>query len=132
MLKIRLACATDLWCIDQVYVDYSSDGSVHSTELKPVKAITGRGDDVSHLLNTSDDNYYVTINNQYADVEFTALPMPDGCERSYVVKTQGFYYQWLQADGPSQDDLVEEILTTPGAGSRLLMSQWFKEKGRFE
>ena len=131
-LKIRLECTTDLWCIDQVYVDYSPDDHVHSVELTAGKATTEHGNNVSRLLMASDDKYYVTVSNQYADVEFTALPEPDGCERSYVAKTRGFYYQWVEADGPSQDNLVEQILNRPKGGSSIIMSQWLKERAQYE
>ena len=132
MLKVRLECTTDLWRIDQVYADYSPDLPVHSVEMIPVSATSEHGQDVSNLLNASDDRYYVTVSNQYADIEFSAVPETNGCERSYVAKTQGFYYQWLNADGPSQDVLVDQILSGDQVGTRVLMSQWVHQRARYE
>lgn len=131
VLKVRLECATDLWCIDQVYVDYSPDFPVHSVELTPLNATSEHGQDVSSLLKVADERYYVTVSDQYADVEFPVVPETSGCKRSYVAKTRGFYYQWVEADGPPQDGLVKQILSGDGAGLRVLMSQWSRERVRY-
>jgi hypothetical protein len=130
MLKIRLECTTDLWQIDQVYVDYSPDVPVHAVELELKGAINELGQDVAHLLTASDEEYYTTVNDQYADLEFADTPQLPGTQRSYVAKTMGFYYQWLASEGPAQNELVQQILSEPGAGTRIFMPEWLKEQSK--
>ncbi len=132
MLKIRLECTIDLWCVDQVYVDYSPDFPVHSVELIPANATSEHGQDVSNTLRAADNSYYVTVSDQYADIEFSAIPETGGYDRSYVAKTRGFYYQWVKADGPSQDKLVEQILSGDQVGTKLLLSQWLEKRVWYE
>lgn len=132
VLKIRLDCTTDLWCIDQVYVDYSPDFPVLSTELSPAGATSEHGQNIAGMLKAADDRYYVTISNQYADIEFPAVPEREDCNRSYVAKTRGFYYQWVDAEGSSQDMLVDQILSGDPVGARYVLSQWSRQRSRYE
>ena len=132
VLRIRLACTTDLWCIDQIYADYSPDVPIQTRELSLRSAINEQGQAIADLLKASDDRYYTTINDQYADIEFIDAPRQHGSQRSYVAKTKGFYYQWLDSEGPAQDDLVERILKEPIFGVKLLMPQWLKERVQYE
>jgi hypothetical protein len=132
VLKIKLESTTDLWRIDQAYVDYSADVSVSATELSAQRALNEQGHDVAELLSTSDEKYYVTISDQYADLTFRDVPLQPGTERSYVVKTKGFYIEWFKANGPANNELVERILTEPSYGSKVLMGKWLSERNRYE
>lgn len=132
VLRVRLECTTDLWRIDQVYVDYSPDFYARSTALSLRSAINEQSQDVADLLNVRDERYYATVNDQYADIVFVDTPRNINLERTYVVNTTGYYYQWLDADGTADHELVERILTEPMFGAKLLLPQWEKERGAYE
>jgi hypothetical protein len=130
-LKIKLEAATDLWRIDRVYADYTKDETVTSAELSPFGAINELGSDVRELLSNPDEQYYTTVPGQFANMTFKDLPRRPGFERSYVLKTRGFYYEWIDSKGPGQTELLERILNEPLYGSKVLMTEWMKNRGRY-
>ncbi len=132
VLKVKCECTTDLWRIDQVCVDYSPDGVITTTELSPRSAVNEQGLDVLGLLAASDERYYTTVNGQYAELVFADVPVRRSTQRSYVVRTKGFYYQWLTSEGAAQGELVERILSEPLFGTKVLMPQWIKERAQYE
>ncbi len=132
VLRVRVDCTTDLWRIDHICADYSRDRAVTSVELPLRSGINERGSDIANLLQHPDAQYYVTVSDQYADIEFADIPHQSGMQRSYIAKTRGFYYQWLNSDGSAQHDLVERILTEPKFGTKFLMPQWMKERAEYE
>ncbi len=128
ILKVRLESTTDLWRIDRVSIDYSADLPVAVTELSPASAINERGVDMAKDLSGSDDKYYVTIPGQHADLRFTELAPRTGMARSYVLKTRGFYYQWIDAQGPEKTDMLRRVLTEPRFGQRQYLPEWKKAR----
>lgn len=132
ILRVRLECTVDLWRIDQVYVDYSPDCPVQTTEVSPLSAINEQGEDVTGLLREPDEKYYTTVTGQFADIAFVDPPRIAGMQRSYAVRSRGFYYQWLSGEGAAQDRLVDRILSEPGFGTRALLPQWLKVRAQYE
>jgi hypothetical protein len=132
IVRIRLECTTDLWRIDQIYADYSPDYPLRSVELPLQRAIDESGRDVAALLRASDDRYYTTINDQYATLTFVDANRQQNTQRTYVVRTRGFYYQWLNADGRAQHAMVNRILTDPSFGRKTLMSRWLQARDQHE
>lgn len=128
-LKVKLESATDLWRIDQVCVDYSADRTVNVNELAPFAAIDESGRDVAQLLTSSDTIYYTTFPGQYATLKFKEVAGTPGSTRSFVLKTKGYYHQWIDAAGPDNREMVERILTEPLYGSKVFMPKW-KESRR--
>ncbi len=131
ILKVKLECTTDLWRIDRVAVDYTPDLPVTVTELAPAQAVDEKGNDVSGLMTAVDENYYVTVEGQHADVTFRDIPRREDMDRSYVVKTRGFYYQWTDAHGPDQANLLRRVLTEPQFAAKKYLPEWKKAKAEF-
>jgi len=123
-LKVKLECTTDLWRIDRVAIDYSPDLPVSVTELSPQSAITERGDDITPLFLAADDQYDITVEGQHANLTFKDIPLSTGLERSYILKTRGFYYQWFDTHGPANDLVVDRILTDFQFGAKQYLPQW--------
>lgn len=123
-VKIKIESVTDLWRIDRVYIDYSSDAALTVHELAPVAAIDESGKDVARLLSQDDGAYYITLPGQFADLTFREIPPIDGMKRSYVVKSKGYYHQWFDAKGEDQAELLNNILTIPNFGGKMYLKSW--------
>jgi hypothetical protein len=131
-IRIKLESTIGLWRVDQVYADYSPDTSVHTSELSPKRAINEHGQDVTNLLAASDEKYYTTVSDQFADIVFDEAPRLPGTLRTYVAKTRGFYYQWLESKGRANEPTVRRILDETGFGTRMLMPQWLKQRAQYQ
>ncbi|MCI0330298.1 MAG: hypothetical protein L0196_05010 [candidate division Zixibacteria bacterium] len=129
-VKLKLESATDLWRINQVYLDYSPDLPVEVAEIEPAGAVDERGNDVASSLRRNDDRYYVTIKGQYAHLTFEEVPARAGRQRHYAVKAKGYYHQWFEAEGAEETALLERVLTEPLFGSRTFMPLWKARKGQ--
>jgi hypothetical protein len=127
-LKLKLESTTDLWKIDKVAADFSADQPVNITPLPIVSAITNEGADVTASLTHADKDYYTTVTGQSADVIYNDIPASAGTSRSLILKSRGYYHQWFDATGPSQDSLIVKILREPGYGARLFLPEWKKVK----
>ncbi len=125
-LRVRLECTTDLWRIDQVSIDYSTDEPVRVTELAVASAINEQSQDVAKLLSSADDQYYMTVQGQHADILYREIPRQPGMERSYVLKTRGFYYQWIPTQGQENKLWLEKVLTEPRFGAKQYLPEWQK------
>ena len=130
-VKIKLECTTDLWKIDQVYLDYSSDADVTVHEFSPTSAITDDGRDVSELLAQDDDQYYAMMLGQSAKVLFDIPPAPPGINRTYILKTKGYYHQWFDSHGEDHVAEVDRILAEPMYGSKVFLPLWKEQKANY-
>jgi hypothetical protein len=130
-VKIKLECTTDLWKIDQVYLDYSSDADVTVHEFSPTSAITDDGMDVSNLLAQDDDQYYAMMLGQSAKVSFDIPPAAPGINRTYILKTKGYYHQWFDSHGEDHVAEVDRILAEPMYGSKVFLPLWIEQKQNY-
>ncbi len=130
-VKIKLECTTDLWKIDQVYLDYSSDADVAVREFSPTTAITDDGRDVSGLLAQDDNQYYAMMLGQSAKVSFDIPPAALGINRTYILKTKGYYHQWFDSHGEDHVAEVDRILSEPMYGSKIFLPLWKEQKQNY-
>jgi phage FluMu protein gp41 len=127
-LRIRLESTTDLWRIDQVYVDYADDIPVDVNECSMLSARDERGNDVASKLNLDDGFYFATVTGQWADLRFSASPTKAGKHRSYIVKAKGYYHEWHESGHHSQPELLRLILRDPRLASRMYLALWREAK----
>jgi hypothetical protein len=130
-VKIKLECTTDLWKIDQVYLDCSSDADVTVHEFSPTSAITDDGRDVSSVLAQDDDQYYAMMLGQSAKVLFDIPPAAPGINRTYILKTKGYYHQWFDSHGEDHVAEVDRILAEPMYGSKVFLPLWKEQKANY-
>jgi hypothetical protein len=131
-IHIALECATDLWRIDQVFADYSTDIPVYPEELPLVSALDESGRDVGDLLKRDDDKYYTTIQGEIAQLAFAVPPSQPGSQSTFVLKTKGFYHEWFTQSGKDQTALLEKILEDPLLGAKLYMAKWREVKPEYQ
>jgi len=127
-LRIRLESTTDLWRIDQVYVDYADDIPVDVNECSMLRARDERGNDVTSKLTHDDGFYFATVAGQWADLRFSASPTKAGKQRSYIVKAKGYYHEWHESGHHPQPELLRLILRDPLLVSRMYLALWREAK----
>lgn len=123
-LRVRLESTTDLWRIDEVFVDYSNDFDVTVHEVGPSEVMDDRGGEVADLVVADDDRYLVTLQGGEAEFSFDAVPENPEKARTYVLKSKGFYLTWTERTGVDQPWLMDAVLSDPLVGSRFIMPAW--------
>jgi hypothetical protein len=61
------------------------------TELDPVEAVDKERGDIRDLLMSRDDLYYRAERGDRAEISFSAPPVRENLERTFVLKTSGYY-----------------------------------------
>jgi hypothetical protein len=97
---------------------------VQVTSLSPLTARDEDGHDVADRLRDDDDDYFVTVQGQHADITFDDVPARPGCKRHYAVVAKGYYHPWPSGEGADQSALADRMLTEPRFGSRTYMPEW--------
>lgn len=130
-VKVKLETATDLWRIERVGADFSTDLPLAARRLQPLAAVDARAGDVTALLETRDGRYYVTTGGMFAEMTFEAPPVAPGLVRTVLGATTGFYHQWHTTAAAPVPGASERIMDEPLYGSRLLMGEWLKVRDRY-
>ncbi len=116
ILKIKLESTTGFWLVNCVQADYSIDCPIQVRELNPCYAKNHRGEDILDYIESIDHQYYVMPRfNSWADVKFDALPDPDGYDRTYILKCNGYYTIDIESTGDPKYDLITKFMNEPGA-----------------
>jgi hypothetical protein len=84
--------------------DYSIDEIALSVEVPVQHTLTKvTASDITHSSNHpsaklaagADGKYAELVTGEYVDLDFPAAPVPEGMERSLVLKTTGYFLQWF-------------------------------------
>jgi hypothetical protein len=127
-VRIKLESSPDLWRVDRVAIDYSVNREFETIPLTPVRAVTESGREITDLLIAEDSLYYATIPGQYAHISFPAVPPENLLSRSYILKSGGYYYAWMQTDDTDRFDLLARIFDEPQYVGKLLFNEWVATK----
>jgi hypothetical protein len=86
--------------IDYAAVDYSPDRPVEIQALAPYEAVDDGGRDIKPSLARTDGDYFVMPKpGNYAFVKYPAPPLKSGLERSFLLKSSGYYTIHPMEDG---------------------------------
>ena len=114
-LVIRFNPPYGFWTLDYISVEYEDNYELSTKELKISKAVDNNDRDIIKSIYTIDDEYYSMPEvGDYYLVEFDALPESGGMDRSYFLKTTGYYELHLNKDKPMQKELLYEIVNERG------------------
>lgn len=114
-LKIKLTPPAAFWMINYLAVDYTRDLPVKTTELKAVKAVDHKGQEVGKILAETDNNYQVMPNiGDSVELVFLAPERIDHMERTVILKASGYYDIHLNAQGEPQSETLNRIHNEPG------------------
>ena len=115
VLKVKLESTAGLWMVDSVKADFSSDLPMDITEAQLIQAKDNKGKDLSRLLeNIDDQDYILPTNEDWAELTFRAPARKKGYERSFILKSTGYYKVHGDTQGEPQKALMAK-LTKPGA-----------------
>lgn len=128
--KVKLESTTDLWKIDQVYVDYSKDNNVITNELNIISAVNQDGKIVKEVLAANDDKYLTSTPGDYTVICYENIPLRDGMQRHYILKSKGYYHPWFQSDENKNEVLYDKIMDEPLYGLKYYMNRWKLESVR--
>jgi hypothetical protein len=105
-LTVRLQGGTFFWMIDYAAVDYSPDRPVDVQTLAPYEAVDDGGRDIKPSLVRTDGDYFVMPEpGNYAFVKFPAPPLKSGMERSFLLRSSGYYT--IHPRGDSRPDVLK-------------------------
>ncbi len=91
-LEIRLQGGTYFWMVDRAVVDYSDDVPVGIQTLAASEAVDETWKDVREALRAADGAYFTMPEpGGYALVKYAAPPVEPGLERSFLLRSKGYY-----------------------------------------
>lgn len=118
-VRIRLESVPSFWLIDHVAIDYSPERPFTVHEVFAESAIDGSGRDVRAFLSAIDENYLVFETGEYAELLFRVPDVPENRERTYLLRTNGWYHIHSFATGEPDVESLDRIANEPGAIARL-------------
>jgi len=122
VVHVRLESIPALWRIDRVAIDMtpiSPDAEVRVHQLALASAVDQNGADVRPLLAAIDGREYVMETGDYAELQVKAPPLPEGMERTYLLKTTGWYRIHAPDAGEPQSALLSRVENEPDGMSRV-------------
>ncbi len=115
-LTLRLDPPEGFWTIDYLALEY---GGYPAPAIREVSISAGRDHqqtDITDLLREDDSQYFVMPKlNDWAEVQFEEISRPPGTRRSIFLKATGYYEIQIDKSRPEQQELITEMLRTPGA-----------------
>jgi len=116
-VRVRLESVPSFWLIDRVALDIGREEPVRARELELSSARDRRGRDVRAAIATSDDRHLTLETGQGAELSFQDMPRVAGQQRTYLLRSTGWYR--LQTGAGSHDPgLLARVATDPQGVSR--------------
>jgi hypothetical protein len=99
------------------------------SEIAPVSAEASDGRDVREAIRAIDRNRHELKEGEALELRFAAPPRRAGLDRSFVLKTTGYYKILMPAAGEPQSTLFEQVMNDPRALARFSLED---VKGRMQ
>lgn len=115
VLRVRLEATAGFVMVNSVRADYSDDLPVETFEVTPSEAKDYYGEDICGPLETTDHRYHLMYTSDRADLTFIVPPLRTGYQRTYVLKSTGYYTINISAEGKPQTDLIDRFIKEPYA-----------------
>ncbi len=114
-LKIKLEAPPGFWAVNSVLADYSTIADFSRQEITAANAINELGEDISGLLQHSDEEYYVMPDTTCsAELSFLVPPKRETYERTVILKAQGYYQIKMEEEGPADPITIQRVQMEPG------------------
>jgi hypothetical protein len=123
--RVRLECTADLWRIDRIAVDESTDLELACTSVAPAHVTGSAREDALCLLAQRDEKYLMTLPGDSVVLSYPVPPLAEGKYRSAFVKATGYYHHWSSFAGTENMAEVDSIIGIPGYGARKYLPLWF-------
>ncbi len=126
-VAIRLNPPMGFWALDYVGMNYDKDEIADMTEIPLVSAEDENGKMIGSKMDDQDEDYWVMpTSHNWFDVSFEAPRLNTGTERSIFLSSTGYYNLHFAKDQADQTDLIQKMLTTPGAVLEYSISEYQK------
>jgi hypothetical protein len=116
------------WTIDYIAIEYDDIVVPDYTEIALSQAVDMKDKDILAIISESNGEYQTMPEvGDYFLLEYNALPMVSDMERTYFLKTTGYYELHLPKDQPMQKELLQRIVGEPGEVVKYAMelyNQW--------
>ena len=119
LLRVRLEAPAAFWTIDHVGIGTAPAVPLAVHESRPGAARLASGTDATDLLLRPDGRTLTLEPGETADVVFTVPPLEQGMERSYVLRSQGWYRIHTAAEGEPDEELLADVFTRTGGVARM-------------
>ncbi|HTO72349.1 MAG TPA: hypothetical protein VMJ30_00955 [Gemmatimonadales bacterium] len=118
-VRVRLESTPSFWMIDHVAMSYDVEPPLAVQELSPATALTAEGKDVLSLVATGDNRAWGFEPGEQAELHFPVPALSAGMERTYLVKTTGWYTIHVPDTGVEDYASLQRIIREPGAVAKL-------------
>jgi hypothetical protein len=127
LLTIKLDGGTFFWMIDYAAADYSADVPVQVHALSPQEAVNENGKDVKEAILQSDERYYVMPTpGNYALLRYPVPPRNPHLERSFFMKSEGYYNIHPREQGPPDLETLLAIRQNPDNFLKFSLQEFLK------
>jgi hypothetical protein len=114
-LFLRVNPPVGFWSFDYMAVDYNKTIQSEYTLCEMTSAKDYKNADVSEIINSEDDKYYLMPETgNYFDLEFEAPENKEGFTRSFFAKTSGYYKIHLPKTDPPDYQFLYSLAMNPG------------------
>jgi hypothetical protein len=91
-VEVKLSYAPYFWNVMDLGMGFTGeDAQFEVTELAPIEAVDTKRGDIRDLLLARDDLYYRAERGDRAEISFSAPPVRESLERTFILKTSGYY-----------------------------------------
>ena len=115
ILRVRLESTAGFVMVNSVRADFSEDLPVETFEVSPSEAKDTKGKDLRVSLETTDNRYHLMYTSDWAELTFIAPPVKKGYQRTYILKSTGYYTINVSTEGEPQTDLITRFINEPYA-----------------
>jgi hypothetical protein len=122
-VRIRLESAPSFWLLDYVGLAAADSSPIQVQEVKPESATDQSGADINPLIEAQDRRYYVMENGVSAELRFRIPPVPPGRNRSYLVRSSGWYRIHTRELKTPDVALLDGVLTQRFGASRVAVGR---------
>jgi hypothetical protein len=117
-LRVRLDAPAYFWLVDFVGIDFGKEHTHSSQRLTMLSAIDQNGRDLRHILVSPDGREEQLETGDAVELRFSAPPLLPGKDRSYMLRSTGWYKIHASEEGlPDQTLLC--AASAPGGIARI-------------
>jgi hypothetical protein len=138
VMKLRLSFMPDNWAIDWVAAGVTErPAMVSQTLIKPNQVESLRGNNAAGakaLVASADENYLLTQPGDLYQVTFNPPPQDPGLARSYFLKSNGYYTEWVRMDWITRNGEANkpEVFELSDGLLQRTAEIWLRKKEQFE
>jgi len=114
-LVIQLSPPYGFWTLDYISIEYDDHPAPTLKEIYLTRASDYNNEDIVKTLSSKNEDYHAMPQvGDYFLAEFDALPEAEGSDRTFFLKTTGYYELHLPKDQPMQTQTLYDIVNIPG------------------